>query len=435
MSASNNKRSTSEDWQKGNEGPSRSSKRVRFGGGRGREGSIDSLEEIDDSDLLETRKTRRGGVTVVEYGSGGESSDDEAMDLKKKKTPVDEIFTAEGGEAITVEEEEEDMFADPDEIERRKIEKKRKAALSGKGKSKAFDRSEIEGEDLDLNVLDENEFDSEGNPKIEALNMKAELEEGEIDENGNFVRKLDPERFHDVWLEGVSRNEIEAARVAHERKLKQAQTEEKEEAAKAMSKEDIYLELVNILRPSETVIEALQRLGGGKKAGSKGAKNHPKKKGWQKNKAMDEDVPETSVVSPDVEGDKRKKLIEKLTDLSDRMMAMGHFDIYEETYEQIVRLLRKVDIIADDWEVGTPVLKPGEQAQAMLEDDPLFASTVSWEYKWANPSEDQDADEIFGPFSGAEMKSWNDQGFFSQGILARRVGDSTFEPGPSIIFE
>ncbi|KAF9336442.1 hypothetical protein BG006_008723 [Podila minutissima] len=418
---SSNKRSTNAEWSNNGEGSSRSSKRVRFGGDKGSRGRADNLTEIDDSDLLEQRKTRRGAVTNVAYNSGEESSDDEEFDQRKKKTPLDDIVSAPGA----ADEDEDDMFADPEDIARRKAEKQKK-----KGKSKGFDASEIQGEDLDLNDLDEKDYDSDGNPKIEAFNMKEELEDGgEIDEAGNFIRKLDPDRFHDSWLEGLSRKEIQAAKQAHERKTRQAQIEEREAAASAMTEIDIYLELVNILRPSESVVEALQRLGGGTK---KSAAKTNKKKSWQKNKQMDEDKPVEAVSEEEVA---RKKSIEKLTDLCDKMMALGHFDIYEETYEQVVRQLRRADLIADDWVIGTPVRKPGEVDLLMLDDDPLLSGSASWEYKWVSPPEGQPADEVYGPFSGAEMKSWTEQGFFSQGILARMVGDSTFEPGESVTFE
>ncbi|KAF9319915.1 hypothetical protein BG003_007760 [Podila horticola] len=419
---SSNKRSTNAEWSNNGEGSSGSSKRVRFGGDKGSRGRADNLTEIDDSDLLEQRKTRRGAVTNVAYNSGEESSEDEEFEQKKKKASTDDMDSVPGAGA---DEDEDDMFADPEDIARRKAEKQKK-----KGKSKGFDASEIQGEDLDLNDLDEEDYDSDGNPKIEAFNMKEELEDGgEIDEAGNFIRKLDPDRFHDSWLEGLSRKEIEAAKQAHERKIRQAQIEEKEAAASAMTETDIYLELVNILRPSESVVETLQRLGGGtKKSGAKANK----KKSWQKNKQMDEDKPVEAVSEEDLA---RKKSIEKLTDLCDKMMALGHFDIYEETYEQMVRQLRRADLIADDWVIGTPVRKPGEADLSMLNDDPLLSSSASWEYKWANPPEGQPADEVHGPFSGAEMKSWTEQGFFSQGILVRMVGDSTFESGESVTFE
>ncbi|KAF9960228.1 hypothetical protein BGZ72_007619 [Mortierella alpina] len=430
--ANSNKRSTNQDWQNGGEGSSGASKRVRFGGDKAGSGS---LQEVDDSDLLEQRKGRRGAVTVVKY-DGDESSDDETPSKKKDKVFVDDAIPGTKTAATPAEDDDDDMFADADDIARKEAELKKKAAIAkGKGTGKGFDRSEIEGEDLNLEDLDEDEFDSDGNPKVEAFNMKEELEEGgEIDESGNFIRKVDPDRFHDSWLEGLSRKEIQAARLAHDRKAKQAQIEEREAAATAMTETDIYLELVNILQPSETVIEALQRLGGGKKSGAKGARNN-KKKSWQKNKQMDEDGPDAHKATESEDDKARRQAIEKLTDLCDRMLALGHFDIYEESYEQVVRALRRADLIADDWEIGTRVLKPGERVEALLEDDPLLSTTISWEYKWANPPEGQSADEVFGPFSGADMKSWNEQGFFAQGILVRMVGDSTFEPGEGVSFQ
>ncbi|KAF9922161.1 hypothetical protein FBU30_007764 [Linnemannia zychae] len=436
--ASNNKRSTSTEWASGGEGEGSSgkAKRVRFDGKRP---SMEDVE-VDDSDLLEQRKSRRGGVTVVEYQEGEESSDDE-VDEKKKKTFVDDVNEDDIIPEVEEGEGEEDMFADPEEIARKaEVKKKRTEYLAkkkSKGVAKRFDKSDIVGEDLNESDLDEDDYDEEGNLKIEAFNMKDELEEGgEIDENGNFIRKLDPERFHDSWLEGLSRNEIEAARRAHERRERRVEMEEKEAAQGAMTETDIYVEIVNIVRPSESVIEALQRLGGGKKGGNKGAKA-PKKKGWQKHKAtdMETDTPVVASVESD-EDIRRKQSIEKLTDLCDKMMSMGHFDIYEETYEQIVRKLRRADIIEDDWEVGTPVLRPSERFSASSNTDPVQeTSSVQWEYKWANPQEGQNKDEVFGPFSGADMKSWNEQGFFNNGILVRKFGDSTFEPATDGTFE
>ncbi|KAG0278109.1 hypothetical protein BGZ95_004704 [Linnemannia exigua] len=400
--------------------------------------------EVDDSDLLEQRKGRRGAVTVVEYKDGEVSSDDEEDERKKKVVVEDEVDADDVIPGMEEEEDEADMFADPEEIAKKEESKKKKLDLWRKKKGKTtkgvgFDRTEIEGEELNEEELDEDDYDEEGNLKIEAFNMKDELEEGnEIDENGNFVRKVDPERFHDSWLEGLSRKEIESARRAHERKERKARMEEKEAAQNAMTETDIYVEIVNILQPGESVVGALQRLGGGKKGGPKGAKAI-KKKSWQKNKsmAMDTDTTTSAAAAEPAESEddiKRRHTIEKLTDLCDKMMAMGHFDIYEETYEQVVRKLRRADIIEDDWEIGTPVLRPGEKLAALMAQEEGL-TPVQWEYKWANSQEGQDADQIFGPFSGADMKSWNQQGFFSNGILVRMVGDSTFDPATDTTFE
>ncbi|GJJ70171.1 CD2 antigen cytoplasmic tail-binding protein 2 [Entomortierella parvispora] len=428
-----------------NGGPS---KRVRFG----------AEEEVDDTDLLEQRKARRGAVTVVKYDGGEDSSEDEDENSpKKKKISVEEMLAEEAAEGLgedEPEDEADELFADPEDLARREAEKRTRAAMKGKtkqtivaqvqakrkGKKKLapgeFDKDEIEGEDLNLEDLDDEEYDSEGNPKIEAFNMKEELEEGgEIDASGNFIRKLDPDRFHDSWLEGLSRKEIEAARQAHDRKIRQQKEEEREAARSAMTETDIYLELANILTPGESVLEAIQRLGGGAKKRTSAAN-----KGGRKKYGSSSSTAAASSEAPTEDSEeqaKRKQAIEKLTDLCDKMMAMGHFNIYEETYEQAVRNLRRADIIDDDWIIGTPVLRPEERAAAaaaamlMEEDEDM---PVQWEYRWASPPEGQSAEETFGPFSAAEMKSWWDQGFFSQGILVRMVGDTTFEPATASTF-
>ncbi|KAG0054042.1 hypothetical protein BGZ83_012031 [Gryganskiella cystojenkinii] len=457
------KRSTSTEWgsQPGNSkngaGPS---KRVRFGGDNP---NAPTLQEIDDSDLLEQRKGRRGAVTVVKYDSGDDSSEDEDSP-KKKKVSIEEILAEDEVEGEEPQDEADDMFATPEELAQKEAEKRTRAAMKGKtkativasakakqqkGKKKLgqgeFDKDDIEGEDMRLEDLDENEYDSDGNPKIEAFNMKDELEDGgEIDASGNFIRKLDPDRFHDNWLEGLSRKEIQAAREAHDRKLRQQQDEEREAAKSAMTETDIYIELVNILKPRESVLEAIQRLGGGgqKKKLSAASKAANKKKSSSStttatlasSSSSSSNIP---AEDPEVQA-QRKQAIEKLTDLCDKMMAMGHFDIYEETYEQAVRSLRRADIIEEDWIIGTPVLRPEERAAAaaaaMLLDEEED-TPAQWEYKWASPPEgSQNPDEVFGPFSGAEMKSWSDQGFFSQGILVRMAGDTTFQPATPTTF-
>ncbi|KAG0228971.1 hypothetical protein BGW42_001855 [Actinomortierella wolfii] len=433
-------------------------KRVRFG--RDNDDSPQSFEEIDDSDLLEKRKRRRGAVNLAGFGEDENSSDEEGGSFGRKGKGKDD------------DDNDDDMFGDNNKkkrgddkgddeeddinanheyaefVEKEKIArwKDKKGRASGSG----FDKSEIEGE-ATIEDADQ-EYDSEGNPTIEAFNMRTEIEEegGHIDSEGNFVRaKADPDRFHDNWLEGISRKEIAAAKEAEERKRQRQRIQDREDAAHAMTKDEIYLELVNILKPSETVLEAIQRLGG-----SRGVKSAhaTKKKSWQKSKSQQNQKSTTDAKNgsttdnnknsnmDDGAAAENRRLIEKVTDLSDKMMAMGHFEIYEQTYEHIVRELRKADLIADDWVIGTPVPKPGESAAMLLDDldDPLFGTEISWEYKWANADEGQPQEgeaQVFGPFTGAQMAEWKEQGFFDQGILVRMVGDTTFEPGDKVQFK
>ncbi len=53
----------------------------------------------------------------------------------------------------------------------------------------------------------------------------------------------------------------------------------------------------------------------------------------------------------------RKKKIECLTDLSDKMMALGHFNVYDDTWEQILRNLKREGVVPEDWMPVSVALK------------------------------------------------------------------------------
>ncbi|PKY12847.1 hypothetical protein RhiirB3_398060 [Rhizophagus irregularis] len=125
-----------------------------------------------------------------------------------------------------------------------------------------------------------------------------------------------------------------------------------------------------------------------------------------------------------------KKQIERLTDLSDKMMALGHFNVYDDTWEQILRNLKREGIVPEDW-VPSSIEENVEDNRdntlnvsynEISSNVPTNLSTqqLYWEYKWTDSS-GANSNEIHGPFSGEDMKAWNDQGFFAQGILLRRA--------------
>ena len=109
-----------------------------------------------------------------------------------------------------------------------------------------------------------------------------------------------------------------------------------------------------------------------------------------------------------------KKLLEELTSLSDQLMSLGHFDIYDLTYEEIARKLQKANMIDPSWVPGTP-LQPRS--------NPTLTSTKAvpfYEFKWSSEST-----EIHGPYAASEMNAWKTQGYFSQSQKAwiRRVSE------------
>jgi CD2 antigen cytoplasmic tail-binding protein 2 len=101
---------------------------------------------------------------------------------------------------------------------------------------------------------------------------------------------------------------------------------------------DIWKVLLTIMNRGERLVDTFQRLGGRNKKKNKWSKNKNKK-------AADEEM----AVDITDEERKKKKDIDKLTELSDQMMALGHLDIYESSWEEILRNLKKEGAVSPDW--------------------------------------------------------------------------------------
>ncbi|KAL1924345.1 uncharacterized protein VTP21DRAFT_7380 [Calcarisporiella thermophila] len=370
------------------ESPASSSKRVRFNpsGGSSAEDEI----EFDHESQLESAKTRRGGIRNEGYESESSVSEDDSRKLKNGQG---------NNGAINEDEDDDDMFAAAP----------KPPILRGTG-----DDQDIAPQDIDLSDP-EQEYDTlTGEPKIEPFNMRAEMEEGHFDDSGHYIRnKKDPQAFHDLWLEGVSRRDIQRAREAHEKKEREER--EAQMAEKEMGRVEILQIMLRILRPRETVLTALGRLGKGSTAKTKATPRKPAYK-----KSMQEDMPQKEETEEELQ---RKKDIETLTDMSDRMMSKGNFDVYDMSYEQVVRELRLQGIIPDDWVPGEPLdQSSNKDVVAGNKDARETTSDAQWEYKWTQ------GEEVHGPFSSTEMKAWYDGGFFTdQSVQVRKLGESQYK--------
>lgn len=105
-------------------------------------------------------------------------------------------------------------------------------------------------------------------PKLDAFNMKNEQEEGRFDAQGNFVRKAaDPDAVHDSWLEGVSKKDMKKAKEAADKRDEERRQKRIEDDSVLTS--DILKVLIPYLERGETVLEALARLGRGKRRRSR----------------------------------------------------------------------------------------------------------------------------------------------------------------------
>ncbi|KAG6868237.1 hypothetical protein C0993_005937 [Termitomyces sp. T159_Od127] len=79
-------------------------------------------------------------------------------------------------------------------------------------------------------------------------------------------------------------------------------------------------------------------------------------------------------------------------------MALGESDIYDKTYEELVRAVRASGTVDSSW------VPP--------------SADVRYEYKWDIPG-GPPQDQVFGPFSEQEMKAWMKASYF--GVAGEKV--------------
>lgn len=320
-----------------------SSKRVRFDKkSKSRKNNGETDFEFNHEDELEDKKNRRGAVNFDVYdsddeevGGGVYSSDSDDEDGKKKKEEEEKVPTAA--------DEDFDMFGGEPEPSK------------DKGKGKVNPNQEIEGQefnsyDRESDEEDDIEDGQKKESKISAFNMNQEMEEGSLDEKGNYIRnKVDPQAFHDKWMEGISRKDMNQAKAAHEKRERDEALKEAERQSNIpQSQNDVYRELVKYLKPGQTVQEALTSL----------ANSLPKKlPAWKqkmldkknKNKKGKEAAVSNAPQLSEQEEESRRKTVETITGLADQMMGLGHFNVYDDTFEIMVRHLRKEGVVPQDW--------------------------------------------------------------------------------------
>ena len=277
-----------------------------------------------------------------------------------------------------------------------------------RGKDKGHDsssESDVDDEErADVGDVDEElgaGAKKEHAPKLDAFNMKSEQEEGRFDAQGNFVRKAaDPAAQHDSWLEGLSKKDMKKAKEAADKRDEERQQRAIEDDSVLTS--DVLKDLIPHLERGETVLESLARLN----------KGHTKKKPkWQnKNKRNGLDTMDVDQEAEDPAETRRKATVEAITNSATQLLSRGQTDIYEAEREVLIRQFRR--------ETGEDWVDPPEDADA--EDPDGSRGLKQWEYRW---SDARDGGEAHGPYDGNMMVSWNDAGFFGEGVEFRKAGE------------
>lgn len=163
---------------------------------------------------------------------------------------------------------------------------------------------------------------------------------------------------------------------------------------------ELKKELLTILKPGETIVKAMRRLGGknGKLLSFRFVKFHF----WINGAVLDNELPEVRRRKPNNSNSVNKtlqltkdqlaanrKIINRLTDIADDLFATKLIGVYDMTYEAIK------------------------------------SSTVLWEYKGLDGT-------IYGPYTSQQIADWKKQGFLTglTAVQMRQVGsDSKFSDG------
>ncbi|KAJ8253524.1 hypothetical protein COCON_G00201360 [Conger conger] len=259
-----------------------------------------------------------------------------------------------------------------------------------KGKHSLDSDEEDEGEEESskYNILASDDVEGQEDATIDCdegvpitpFNLTEEMQEGHFDSEGNYFVKKD-EEIRDNWLDNIDWVQISRAQLTEA--------------------------VVELLLPGETVAGGLRRLGGlGRK----------KMKGRGEGKEA----------GPDRDAEK----LDRLTALADRLVGSGEFEIYQQTYEKLSYRLKgmrgereqrsKANEEEDDLDMFADQIDglDKEKLQEEEKDSEILNEDVMWEYRWLN----EEAAELYGPFSSQQMQDWVDEGYFKEGVYCRKVG-------------
>ncbi|KAL7922983.1 hypothetical protein ACQKWADRAFT_63979 [Trichoderma austrokoningii] len=379
--------------------------------GSRKKGDVNILEQLDNYDAKASNANGQPDEPIDE--------DDEDDDMFAAENDDEEQGKNEAGE------DEEDEFFEKSGKKKKNVKFLDYAQIQGQDKrSKSGGTIRLNGqessddeEDAELALQEEGVDEEVGAgglkrnaPKVEAFNLREEMEEGRFDQDGNYVRKAgDADAVHDSWLEGLSRKEMKKAAAAHERREAEAREKRIEEDGVLVS--ELLAALITRLERTETPLEALARLGKDKPK----TKKIPKWKLKKMNKGAEAMETDQEAAAADPKQVQIKEAIDAITDAADKLLSRGHEEIYDQERELLVREYRRET--GEDW--VEPKLEVEAEAQPAAEDTSARANGTMWEFRWTD-GRDNAAKQ--GPFDGPTMKAWQDAGYFGQGVEFRVVG-------------
>lgn len=213
---------------------------------------------------------------------------------------------------------------------------------------------------------------SDDGEKFEPFNLEQERKEGYFDDDGNYVEYAEEKDETDLWLEKDAKVDERFATGAIKRSTAILEEEENAQAMSSREIADMQRDIAAYLKPGETVLGALKRLGGGKTDNRKG-RGAPQK-------------------PPKVMSGEEKKAFDTLTELSSALMSNGEYEVYtfqKEAFERAAALYAPpvitndagtkdmfADSDDDEVDVSAPAIEP-KSKKAKVE-EPAKASGIDF---------------------------------------------------------
>uniref|UniRef100_A0AAV1UNT7 GYF domain-containing protein n=1 Tax=Peronospora matthiolae TaxID=2874970 RepID=A0AAV1UNT7_9STRA len=227
---------------------------------------------------------------------------------------------------------------------------------------------------------------------VTAFDLEEEKDEGHFDANGNFVWDDEARKQEEAWLEDVSEQQIGAAKHAKsQREFRDEQTEE------TLTIEAAEQKLATLLKPRETVLQALKRLGTKKKKKAR-ARVGCKRKQRKEMETPTETPAETQTA--ETQTAEEKEQFNQITEAADFLLRSGEVDVYSQIKEEFVS---DEELLAQRRQVQFVDTDTSEEKS-----EPRLVSKqeIMWEYK-------ADDGHIHGPFPMSSYVAWRQQGYFT----------------------
>ncbi|KAL1242075.1 CD2 antigen cytoplasmic tail-binding protein [Trichinella spiralis] len=236
----------------------------------------------------------------------------------------------------------------------------------------------------DVEGQEEKTIDFDEEIKITPFNMLEEMDEGHFDSEGNFIFNRNSEDMKDAWLDNIDWGKVKKDAGHLWDTEEQAYNLQADGAGDSASpspvdRMEIFANILEFMKPGETVTRTLKRLGGNK----------------------------SSIESRQ----RRRTNVIKLTELVNLLVSDGLFEVYGYTYEKFNFELKNVD----ESQLYKNEIAAKRARKSESEDD----TGVQWEFKWT----DDESAPVYGPHSTQQMLNWTKDGYFKNGVMVRRYDE------------